>query len=516
MLQIPNTLFLCVGKNSSKRMENRKIIFNHNYVLKHDLKRTYIYTRENADISDGGTSEKWFTKIHPIYAMLFSLASKPIHILELIKEVSFFFDLEENKAETLITNLCEKETPFYSEFDGVVSQFPKNVLIDANTHTDYISLYKPEEFVFNSVDLSQERSFLTPMTAVLMPNSDCSTDCIYCYADRRKQAQMPLEKIEAFIRECKDERIMKILITGGDIFRYKEWRKILVCLRDNGFKVGLLSTKTPIKKEDAVYIKEYDGRLQFSLDSADPTILKRLWNVSENYFNKIKQCFHEIEDSGLKFRVATVLTNINCSPEMIEELYRFISQFKSINSWTIRVALKSLYSKSNFEDLKLSPTAYEAVNEKIEQLKNDSNIEISWDGVDTKHYFKGDNGSKSFTGARCSANYSNIMILPDGKVTICEQLYWNPKYIIGNINVQSIREIWNSPEALNLAFPKQKAFRPESPCAKCKIFDECYSFPNRCIVDVLKGYGEKNDDYPDPRCNKAPHFINNLTPIKDE
>lgn len=495
-------------------MKDKKIIFNHNYALKHDLRRTYIYTKSDENIN-AYTSEDWLTKIHPIYAMLFSLASKAIGFNELVKEVSFFFELEEKQAKSLITDFLKKDTPFYSEFDGVVSQFPKNVLVSADEITDF-TYYTPEDFTFDKIDISQNRAFITPMTAVLMPNSDCSTDCIYCYADRRKQAQMPLEKIEAFIRECKEERIMRLIISGGDIFRHKEWKKIISCIKGNGYDIGLLSTKTPIKKEDAAYIKEHNGRLQFSLDSADPTILKRLWNVSENYFNKIKQCFHEIEDSGLKFRVATVLTNINSTPKMIEELYRFISQFKSINTWTIRVALKSLYSKSNFEDLKLSSTAYEAINEKIEQLKRISNIEIIWDGIDTKHYFKGDNGSKSFGGARCSANYSNIMVLPDGKVTICEQLYWNPKYIIGNINVQSIREIWNSPEALNLAFPKQKAFRPESPCAKCKIFDECYSYPNRCIVDILKGYGEENDDFPDPRCSKAPLFINNLTPIKDE
>lgn len=105
------------------------------------------------------------------------------------------------------------------------------------------------------------------------------------------------------------------------------------------------------------------------------------------------------------------------------------------------------------------------------------------------------------------------MILPDGKVTICEQLYWNPKYIIGDISVQSIVEVWNSERALQLAFPKREDFRDISACKKCKIFDECYAYPNRCIVDVLKGYGQENDDFPDPRCAKAPSFKYELRTI---
>ena len=44
----------------------------------------------------------------------------------------------------------------------------------------------------------------------------------------------------------------------------------------------------------------------------------------------------------------------------------------------------------------------------------------------------------------------------------------------------------------------------------CKLFDECMDFPNRCIVDILKGYGPENWDYPDPRCAQAPPFIYDL------
>lgn len=87
------------------------------------------------------------------------------------------------------------------------------------------------------------------------------------------------------------------------------------------------------------------------------------------------------------------------------------------------------------------------------------------------------------------------------------ELYWNPQFIIGDIYSQKITEIWNSERALQLAFPEQKAFREVSPCKKCSLFEEYYSFPNKYIVDVLKGYGYENIDYPDPRCAKAPNLI---------
>src|SRR5208337_3958023 len=101
-------------------------------------------------------------------------------------------------------------------------------------------------------------------------------------------------------------------------------------------------------------------------------------------------------------------------------------------------------------------------------------------------------GSRKFIGSKCSANSSHVVLLPDGKVTICEQLYWDPRFIIGDLSVQSIEEVWYSPRALELAFPKKLEFSDKSACKLCSIFDECYSYPNRCLADVLKAYGKEN------------------------
>jgi radical SAM protein with 4Fe4S-binding SPASM domain len=125
-------------------------------------------------------------------------------------------------------------------------------------------------------------------------------------------------------------------------------------------------------------------------------------------------------------------------------------------------------------------------------------------------YFKSEEGSRHFVGSRCSANFSHMVSMPDGKVTLCEQLYWNPRFIIGDLSTQSIEEVWNSPRALELAFPKKSNFRDDSVCKKCSIFDTCYTTHNKCYADVLKAYGDENWDYPDPRCVYAPPFIHDL------
>ena len=56
----------------------------------------------------------------------------------------------------------------------------------------------------------------------------------------------------------------------------------------------------------------------------------------------------------------------------------------------------------------------------------------------------------------------------------------------------------------------QTQFRENSACTKCHIFEFCRKNHRRCLVKVIKAYGEKNWDYPDPRCQYAPSIQTNL------
>lgn len=496
------------------KTKDRIVVFNHAYVLQHDLKRTFIYSRKNLPkikTVNVLVSTPWFTQIHPLYAMMFSLASEPIALSDFVFKVASFFEISEEKAKQLILPFLDRTDPFYSHFDGVTSQFPKQVLIDVEKAIFPAELYSPQMFAFESLDFQTERALYAPRTVVFMPNSTCTTQCVYCYADRSHlSAKMDFQKVRSILEECRKLRVMSFSITGGDIFVYPHWRDLLACMKDNGFAIGLLSTKTPLRREDVILLRQYDVNLQFSLDSVDPKVLKAMVGMDSSYLERVRQTFTYCEEEGLFFKAATVLTNLNSDLANIDALYTFLKTFSVCNLWEIRLANRSLYSRKNFDELRLDQKEVARIDEQIKTLQASSKIEISWSANNNKYYFEGKEGSRSFKGARCSANYSNMMILPDGKVTICEQLYWNPRYIIGDLMEQTIPEVWSSERALVLAYPRKECFRDVSPCKTCSLFDACYAYPNRCIVDVLKGYGEENEDFPDPRCEKAPALLREL------
>ncbi|MDU2330257.1 MAG: SPASM domain-containing protein [Prevotella bivia] len=111
----------------------------------------------------------------------------------------------------------------------------------------------------------------------------------------------------------------------------------------------------------------------------------------------------------------------------------------------------------------------------------------------------------------CTANYSHLFILPDGKVTICEQLYWNSKFIVGDILESSLAEIWTSDKAKYLYNLPQKDISDESSCKTCKVYTICRQQSGGVFwKEVIAAYGTDKWDYPDPSCPHAPNIYNDI------
>lgn len=493
-------------------MEQRYIL-NHYYTLRHDKKRSYIISpSDNFNVKPMPVNVGWVSKIHPAYAMMLSFFSNPIELSKACEDIAEFFGFTSNEIEKFIFDLITAKEPTYTNLDGSHSGIPINLIIKADKEFAPRVLYVPEDFKFEDLDFKTNRMFVAPISIVFMPNNNCMTDCIYCYADRKMHPkQMEFEQIKAFVKEAKELKIKDLMITGGDFFMYPHWYKLLDLLVKEGFTPDLISTKVPLTSEMIEYFELFKIRLQVSVDSLSSTTTQKVLRASENYAQRMRRSLININDSSIRFQIATVLTNINDCIENLESIAHFLIRLDRLERWEIRVAFKSLYSKTNFESIKSCRSQIEKIIKWIEKMKEDFPIEILWSPDDDIKYKKSSGGSANFEGPVCSANVSNIVILPNGEVTVCEQLYWNKHFIIGNVCYNTIKEIWNSPKALALWKQKQSSINPQSPCSKCKYFAACFETSNRCYANIMKTYGEENIDYPDPRCIYAPNFINTIT-----
>ncbi len=481
-------------------------IFNHDYILRHDEKRTFIVQKNRKNDSSYG----WISVIHPIQAMILSFFSESNQYDKVIEEISYFLETNKQNTIKIIEPFIENSESFYTEHDKQEFRFPKNVLIKTNSNKSPIRRYSVEQFTFKKLDFVSKRFYTGPLNITLMPTNVCATNCIYCYADKSYKVKdyLSLERIKEILDEANELNVMSFEIVGGEVFKHPEWEKILQYYVDKGFDPKRISTKVPLNREDISKLKKIGiNKIQVSLDTLLEKNLNYILKTNKNYFNQIVESLKLLDEENIDIKIQTILTKYNCTREDMLSIFNYIKSFKNVNGWAIRPAFTSIYNGNDFVP---SLSQINEVFNSVEPLKLQiKNIDYDRTFLD-RGYMSIEGGSENFEGAECSSNRSHIFILPDGKVTICEQLYWKPNFIIGDISKDTIKNVWNSEHSLFLYNLKKSDLSENNPCKVCEIFDSCYKNMNRCWAEVVKAYGDENWDYPDPRCKMAPKMRTNL------
>ncbi|MDR1169525.1 MAG: radical SAM protein [Prevotellaceae bacterium] len=483
--------------------------FNSDYVLWHDEKRTYIIEKyQNNDSSRG-----WISVIHPVQAMILSFFTQVKPYEEILADLKAFLETDLNSVKKIIKPFLSNGS-VYTDYHGEQFHFPQNVLLkESANNMQKLPKYSAEDFMFSETDFKSKRYYSSPLNVTLMPSNNCVTNCIYCYADRQtKSTTMPFERIKGIIDEAKELGVLHFGMVGGEIFAYPQWNELIRYIKQNDFVVDRLSTKVPLSKEDVINLKEAGIRqMQISLDTLVPKTLSKILRVNESYTEKIKNTVRYFCEEGFDTTIASVVTTDNCDMENMLSIYEFLKDIK-VTSWGLRPAFPSIYKNNSSSFTPTGEQIYKLFDEVEEQLQKRSTFPITYDKAFLERgYNESKGGSTNFKGAECSANRSHIFILPDGKVTICEQLYWKPHFIIGDLSKQTIKEVWHSERAMWFANLDTPQLQEGNPCKDCGIFAACYKNMNRCWAEVVKAYGDEYWDYPDPRCEFAPpHKVNNL------
>ncbi len=485
-------------------------VLNPDYNFKNDIKRSIIIAN-SFNQCEMSVSE-WDSIIHPVQAMILSYFSNPITIEKAVDNLSVFLEISKEETQNIIKPFIENEEDIFTEYDGHVFRFPKKIIIKYHNNLKIEYTYTPEDFAYSELDFETYRLFHSPSSISIMVTNKCVTNCVYCYADKKQEisCQIPFERIQEILAEAKRLKIASVNIGGGEIFLYKKWYELFCELKKYGYDKFLISTKIPINENDIIKLKQFPFlTYQFSLDSLSEKKIKRILDVSGNYIKNMKHTLELMDKHGLTYHVQSVLTNLNSDKECLTEMFNYLSTLKNINHWEARIAFRSLYSSTEFESIKLQEQERLEAFGHLDGLIKKDTLKVNVDkSYLERGFFSSDCGSKGFPGASCSANRSHIYILPEGNVTICEQMYWKKRFIIGNILENSIEEVWNSPASIKWVNMTKDDFRNESACKTCDKIDDCFNkYTNRCWADILKVYGDENWDFPDPRCNKAPAFI---------
>lgn len=495
---------------------NDVYVLNPNYGLRDDIHRYVLFSKANIK---GTVSRDWMSFIHPAHAAMLSFFTHERSLTDNWQQLALFFHCDALKIEKLIRPFIENRKAFFIRWKGNEICFPSQLIIPiekVGVEYNYPQL-SPCNPMGTAVDTCTRRLYSGPLMLTLMLTNHCVTHCRYCYADTHTQVQSMLStsRIIELIREAATLPVQQVNLIGGEIFLHKDWSIILAELVKHGIEPEFISTKMPFTAKCLQELKQtnYKNIIQVSLDAIDAMVLNRSLSVSNSYITQIMQGLQLLDQSGLPYQVSSVLTTYNCNRRILEKLFLFLSTLQNLQDWRLTPVNNSTTTAyGNFAALKPSHWEISDIFSFLQKsiIPNAHFRIILNQGAIEKQYYSDEGGSRHFSGATCSALNSHLFILPDGKVTICEQLYWNSRFIIGDAAKSGLKDIWQSTAALHLCNLSRKDIRKQSKCHACIYFEDCFKYGNRCWSDIIKAYGKECWDYPDPRCISAPKMTNKL------
>lgn len=494
-----------LGIEIEKKRREQLYIFNPEYNWRKDFNRIILYKKDYYNRSE--EIESAISFVHPLFAMLLLMFDGKTKTNDIASKFAILTSQNLTAVNKIINKLLIKNQAYSTNFDSIPSVIPKNILVPVSGHSAGEAPKLADILIPRDMLDHQSLRLDNPLDLIFEINFNCVTDCIYCYADRSKKYK-PLEsgRILELIQEARQLSMRRFSISGGEVFLHKDWPMILQSLIDHGFS-PFISTKVPIGKEDMIKLKDIGVHsIQISLDTIIENEMKQILNVDHTYYKKILRCLDDLSSFGFKVNIKSQITRYN--ENSVEQLLKYLLKYQNIERIKIGATSFSIYK--NTDSFLPSEKGIKKINEIIETYKNNTSIV----NIEPSGYasFEDTHKSSSIRMERfpkrvlCSGNLYFMVVLPDGKVTICEELYWHPKFIIGDLAIQTIEEVWKSPRALELYHFSKSEIRPQSICKTCPDdeFTDCHERHGVCWKEILRSYGYNNWDYPDPGCPKAP------------
>lgn len=480
-------------------------IFNPIYKLKNDKDR--ILLTNNKKFADNEIM--YF--VHPAHAILLSYFDGSRNIKETIDSISKDFGIDKQITQKLVANIICNNEEIHFHYDGTTFTLPPQILVQNKDKTIRDDLDSDNLIIEGKLDF-QRRRLGRPINLLICINLKCVTDCIYCYA-HRKVAYKPLspKKWVDLIYKAKKTGIDTIEITGGEFFLNSGWEEIAQALVACDYAPDI-STKVPLTHDIIDRIVATGLKtVQFSLDTVDQELAEHNLNVGSGYINKLLNAIRYCDEKELEVIIKPSMNKDTCTIENVNSIIDFAKTLKHLRRCVFTIIGYSCF-KSEKNYLKIRPTLKQV--EEVAHLVEHRASEMScpmYNDNQLYHLKEMKNFKKFKNRALCTANIDGLVVLPDGQVTICEELYWNKNFILGDVKKNTIEEIWNSPRAFKLWNISQDDIPEDSACKTCQDFENCRRGLGVCWKIVLAAYGQDKPFYPDPRCPKSPkikyHFV---------
>jgi radical SAM protein with 4Fe4S-binding SPASM domain len=298
-----------------------------------------------------------------------------------------------------------------------------------------------------------------PLSEVFLEiTSQCNLRCPHCYGGFGfKSHDLTTDEWKRIIDELAALNVSEIVLSGGEPLCHKDVFELISYMRKKPMRIVLSTNGTLIDEDVADEIKRLSIKsVRVSLDGPNAQIHDSFRGVKGTYDKAVK-AVQLLRERKVHVRINSCITkeNFRYLPEM-QQLFRklsvnehsfFIVYFTGRRASSITRTL--LFSPDDRKELEYicKNLGVTATAPEEEGSTTDSNYVIN-----------------------CNVGRVHLVIAPNGDVLPC-LVFDRERFVLGNVKRNSIREIWENSEMLNMlrAIDMQKV--PE--CSSCEYLRRC-------------------------------------------
>ena len=346
---------------------------------------------------------------------------------------------------------------------------------------------------------SNSRPF--PLTVEIDLTNHCNHRCSFCvWGEQISTDKSSLLKKN--LLECIDD--MKTLgakaITftgGGEPMIYKDFYEVLTFTKKKGFDCGLITNGSVITEKNTGLLLENLKWIRISMSGGDKDSYFKV--QGKDHFNLVCKNLKQIADSKKKLNSKTKIgLRMLVTKENVHTLYNLAEIIHGIEGINY---LQIAPDHDNDDSGKFwHGDIVKKEKNKSEKILKEKNIDFITSGFEILNTNDTERQSTLDIPSKCFAHYYQVALMADGNIAFCKNARFDKDFIIGNINDNSIKEIWNSKKNQEL----EKWIRPNNCGLLCKNIrvnlemEEIYNSENKNNLSKNKSEVEEYiKKYPD-------------------
>lgn len=316
--------------------------------------------------------------------------------------------------------------------------------------------------------------FEIPLAITCILTEACDKKCKYCFYDAGGEnaytRTLNRELVHKLIDEAADLGIQTITFTGGEPMLYRDLLEVLRHCQEKNIETILTTRGGPNPKMAEKLASVGLSQATVGLDAATEETAEKL-SATPNIVANTSEFIRILVESKIRVKVLYIVSKINYS-EILQMVALCLDL--GVNTLVFRECAESF--GRNDENILLTEKERNEIETCLSGLHTPT-MDIHF----TKRIMNMDTPTVYPTTCRMGKHVMTVRY--DGKVIMCDTIIHDDRLIVGDLNTQTIYDVWHSEAMMKFINPERSEFSGTI-CAKCANFDHC-SKPQCVYASIL-------------------------------